>query len=266
MRRMCTALTVLLALLIGCEKPAPSDYWTGGPRKTTAGQFEKLMAEGSRANLAGRPSEAEARFRAALSEQRKLHGNDSPLLALPLMSLALQLSDQGQFPQAEAQFAEAERVLRPANDRALKARLLHYRGVDMLIQKKPAEAETLLAAAQSVYLTLVPADALSRDPPPRVVRNRFDINGGARAGTVSSFRLADTDPSVQPALLGLIEVLRYRAIALRELGRPAEAEPLTSYATRLARANDLGRASVFARVFRTSALLTATARRSRTAR
>jgi len=46
--------------------------------------------------------------------------------------------------------------------------------------------------------------------------------------------------------------MRYRAIALRELGRPAEADGLTAFATRVASGNDLGRASVFARVYRTA--------------
>ena len=54
---------------------------------------------------------------------------------------------------------------------------------------------------------------------------------------------------MQPLLLGLIEVLRYRAIALRELGQPDDADGLTRYAARVASANDLGRPSVFARVF-----------------
>jgi hypothetical protein len=117
MRPLLPAVTILLSLLVGCDKPAPSDYWTGGPKTVAQGDtrnFEKLMAEGTRANLAGRPTEAESRFREALSEQRKQHGNDSPLLALPMMSLALQLSSLGQFSQADAQFAEAERVLAPS--------------------------------------------------------------------------------------------------------------------------------------------------------
>ena len=254
---LAAAMALLPPLLVGCERPAPSDYWTGGSNKVPSGQFEKLMAEGTRANLAGRPSEAEARFRSALSEQRRVHGNDSPLLALPLMSLALQLSGEGQYPQAEAQFAEAERVLRPSKERALKARLLHYRGVDKLIQKHPGEAEPLLGAAQVAYTALIPEDALTRAPQSKPVRNHFDVNGSVNIGASSGVKLGGADPGVQPALLGLIEVLRYRAIALRDLGRIAEAEPLTAYAARVAAANDLGRASVFARVYRTSGVTAA---------
>jgi CHAT domain-containing protein len=256
MRALFPALTLLLALLSGCDKPAPSDYWAGGPKAAAAsGNFEKLMAQGTRANLAGRPAEAEARFREALSEQRKLRGNDSPRLALPLMSLALQLSAQGQFPQADAQFDEADRVLRTSTDKALKARLLHYRGVHLLNEKKPADAEPILSAAQSAYTALLPPDALTRAPIVRPVRNRFDVN--AKVATETGFKLAANDPAIQPALLGLIEVLRYRAIALRDLGNPSEADGLTTFAARVASANDLGRPSVFARVFRTAGVTAA---------
>ena len=256
MRILLSALTALVPLLAGCDRPAASDYrveaQAPGAAATESKAFEKLMAEGTRANLAGRPAEAESRFRDALAEQRRAFGNDSPRLALPMMSLALQLSSSGQTPQAEAQFAEAERVLRTSADRGLKARLLHYRGVHMLIQKKPQDAEALLAAAQVSYTALIPNEALSRPPSQPPSRNRFDANAGERGKSANSFRLLNTDPAVQPALLGLIEVLRYRAIALRDLGRAEEAGSLTSYAARIASGNDLGRPSVFARVLRTS--------------
>jgi CHAT domain-containing protein len=256
-------LILLPMLLASCQKPAASDYWNGGPKAAAragapaAGNFDKLMAEGTRANLAGRPGEAEARFREALAEQRKQHGNDSPLLALPLMSLALQLSAAGQFPQADAQFAEADRVMAASQDRAMQARLMHYRGIHLLNQKKTAEAEALLVQAQAAYTALVPADDLTREPVPAVARNRFDINAAAKIGPAASFKLLDKDPVVQPALLGLIEVLRNRAIALRDLGRPADADKLTAMAAQIASANDLGRASVFARIYRTAGVTAA---------
>ncbi len=261
-RMIWPGLTVLLVLLVGCDKPAPSDYWTGGSKAAGAADdgtrnFEKLMAEGTRANLAGRPAEAEARFREALSEQRKRYGNDSPRLALPQMSLALQLSSMGQIPQADAQFAEAERVSGSSADKALKARLLHYRGIHLLNQKKAAEADIQLAAAQSAYTALVPPDDLTRQPTPRPNRNNFDINATGKIGSSAGFKMLRNDPSVQPVLLGLIEVLRYRAIAKRDLGQLEEAGALTTLAARVAAANDLARPSVFARVFRTAGVTAA---------
>jgi CHAT domain-containing protein/tetratricopeptide (TPR) repeat protein len=253
------ALAVLLLVLVGCQSPPPSDYWNHTAESAGAeGKFEMLMAQGTRANLAGRPEVAEARFRDALSEQRKQHGNDSALLALPLMSLALQLSSMGQFPQADGLFAEAERVLSTSKHPSLQARLLLYRGVHKLNQKQPAEAEPLLASAQSAYTALVPTEDLTRPlPPPRLARNRFDINSIMQSSAETNLKLLGNDPAVQPELLGLIEVLRNRSIAMRDLGRTADADTLTRFAERVAGSNDLGRPSVYARVLRTAGITAA---------
>ena len=256
MRALFTSLAFLLVLLSGCEKPAPSDYWSrerAGVSEAEA-RYNRLMADGTRANLAGHPSEAESRLREAISERRKISGNDSPKLALPLMSLALQLSSAGQFPQAQAQFAEADRVLRNGGEPEMKARLEHYRGVDMLNQKDPAKADALLSSAQAMYMALIPADDLTRAPRPPRVHNRFDVNGNVAAAETDDFKMIDNNPTVQPALLGLIEVLRYRAIAMRKLDRMAEADQMTAYAARLAGANDLARPSIFARLYLTEGL------------
>ena len=125
----------------------------------------------------------------------------------------------------------------------------------MLDEKKPAAAEALLGAAQAAYTELVPSEALTREPAPKPVRNHFDIN--ARITTGTSLKLLGTDPAIQLLLLGLIEVVRYRAIALRELGKPSDAYALTNFAARVASANDLGWPSVFARVFRTAGVTAA---------
>ncbi len=257
MRALLKIISFLPLLLAACDRPAPTDYWAGSKITAREGcgrsiDFEKLMAQGTRANLAGRPTEAEGRFREALSVQRKTFNNDSPCLALPMMSLALQLSASGQYPQADAQFAEAERVMRTSQDRGVAARFAHYRGVHLLNQKKPAEADALLAIAQKDYTAMIPRDALDRQPVVKTPLNRFDLNSGGRVSSSGSFRLQDTDTTTRPALLGLIEVMRYRAIALRDLGRPDEADQLTSSATRIAAGNNLDRASVFARMYRTS--------------
>ena len=254
MRALLTLLILALPLA-GCDKPAADAYWKSQSTQKTdivSRDFDKLMAEGTRANLAGRPSEAEGRFREALAVRRKQAGNDSPDLALPLMSLALQLSAQQEYSQADAQFAEAERVMRTSKDRALRARLAHYRGEHMLNQDKPAEADALLRAAEADYIASIPPEALTRAPVPKTPLNRFDVNSGGRVSTAGNYQVVDGKPSSRPALLGLIEVLRYRAIAARELGQSKDADVLTAQAARIAAGNDLDRASVYARVYRTS--------------
>jgi CHAT domain-containing protein len=265
MRALSKVLTISLILLVGCQNPDPSVYWhdTAGGAENPGGsvEFDKRMAAGTRANLSGRQAEAEAEFRAALKLQRNRFGNDSPYLALPLMSLALQLSQAREYEQADVQFGEAERVLGPRPDPALRARLLHYRGVHLLNQFKSAEADAFLGAAQKAYIALIPEEDLTRPPVPPPSRNRFDINDAAKSRG-ANFKIKDNARMVQPALLGLIEVLRYRAIALRDLNRPQDADAATAYATRLAAANDLGRPSVHARLFQADGL-TAVAESSR---
>jgi CHAT domain-containing protein len=260
MRAFLTALIFLSTFLVGCHRPAPSDYWSGSRANDAVGQpragdeapYERLMADGARANLAGRSADALDLFRQALKVAETRHGRDSPETALPLMSVALSLSVERQFQEADMRFTEAERVLQPSKDRALKARFLHYRGIHMLNQKKLQEADTLLGSAQAAYTALVPEDALTRAPVARLPPGSFDINGGGRIATASRLRDGRTDPATVPILLGLIEVLRYRAITLRQLGRAGEAETLTAFAARIAAGNDLGRASVYARLYRTA--------------
>ena len=259
MRALFTALMMSAVLLASCDKPPETAVWK--PDTATADardvEFNRLMAEGTRANLAGHGSDAEARFRDAIAERRRQYGPASPKLALPLMSLGLQLSSSGQFPQAEVQFASAEQLLRGTPDKAMLARLYHYRGVDMLIQKHPDKADMYLGTAQEMYMNLIPRDDLTREPKPVPVRNPFDVNRNVRQGQAADFKVIESETGVQPSLLGLIEVLRYRAIALRKLNRPADADAATQYGERLAAANDLARPSVFARLYLTSGMTAA---------
>ncbi len=71
------------------------------------GQFDGLMAAGTRANLADNPGAAETAFRAALALQQKALGKDNPNTATALMSLALELSNEGRYAEADAMFADA---------------------------------------------------------------------------------------------------------------------------------------------------------------
>jgi CHAT domain-containing protein len=61
------------------------------------------------------------------------------------------------------------------------------------------------------------------------------------------------DPTAQSALIGLVEVRRYRSIVLRLLGRTAESEAAIASAQALAAANRMGVPLVSARLTRTSA-------------
>lgn len=116
-------------------------------------QYEGLMSAGLQANLAGDPADAEKAYRAALSLQEKQQGADSPAGAAAMMSVGLQLSDQGRFDDAKNFFLRAEKALLSPGGTELdvngQARLALYLGLDALNQNDPklaierfTEAET----------------------------------------------------------------------------------------------------------------------------
>jgi CHAT domain-containing protein/tetratricopeptide (TPR) repeat protein len=221
------------------------------------GQYDALMAAGTRANLADNPGAAETAFRAALALQQKALGNDNPNTATALMSLALQLSNEGRYAEAEALFANAEKLAHAAADATVPARLLHYRGLDALNQGQLQQALTLLTQADAVYAAEVPADALAASVRPPTPANNFTRVGQVGLAQLMPSEDLLTDPRAQSALLGLIEVRRNRAVVLRSMGRNDEADALLTSATDLARGNGLSRPLLNARLYRTSGMTAA---------
>ena len=221
------------------------------------GQFDTLMAAGTRANLADNPGAAESAFRAALALQQKALGKDNPNTATALMSLALQLSDEGRYAEAGALFVDAEKLAPTAADNTASARLLHYRGLDAMNQGQLEQALTLLTQADDAYAAAVPADALAARSRPPGSANNFAQNGQLRLADLMPSQDLLTDPRAQASLLGLIEVRRNRAVVLRLMGRGEEANALLKSATDLARGNGLSRPIVNARLYRSSGLAAA---------
>jgi CHAT domain-containing protein len=216
------------------------------------GEYEHLMAAGTRANLADSPAAAERAFRAALALQQKALGADNPNTADSMILVALQLSNQGKYAQAEPLFARAEQLAQKSADPAAMPRLLHYRGLHELNQDHPDQALAFFDRAEAGYTALVPPNLLSGQ--------------GAVSPRVASFgNLADllpdrqllVDPVVQSSLLGIIEVRRNRAIALKEAGRDDEAVASLISAANLSRTNNLALPIVTSRLYRTQGMLDA---------
>jgi CHAT domain-containing protein len=210
------------------------------------GEYQRLMAVGARANLAENFAAAEIAYRAALALQQRLLGKDNPDTVTALMHLALQVSDQGRFAEADALFKQAELLAPRASDKAATARLRHYQALNALNQGHADQALALLDTAATGYTALVPRESLQGDtqPPsdPQIASLDLTLNQ----------RLL-TDPTEQSALMGLIEVRRYQSIVLRQLGKPAESAAAIAQAQMLARANRLAVPLVAARLVRTSA-------------
>jgi CHAT domain-containing protein len=221
------------------------------------GQFDQLMAAGTRANLADNPGAAETAFRAALALQQKALGKDNPNTATALMSLGLQLSNEGRYAEAGTLFADAGKLAPASADATARARLLHYRGLDALNQGHLDDSLKLLTDADAAYATEVPADALQ-------AKGNTSRPGGSFVNT-GQLRLTDlmpaqdllTDPRAQQALLGLVEARRNRAVVLRMLNQPQQADDVLRSAVDLARGNGLARPIVTARLYRTSGITAA---------
>ena len=125
------------------------------------GEYEHLMAAGTRANLADSPAAAERAFRAALALQQKALGADNANTANPMMLVALQLSNQGKYAKAEPLFVRAEQLAQKSADPAAIPRLLHYRGLHELNQNHPDAAMAFFDRAEAGYTALVPPNLLS---------------------------------------------------------------------------------------------------------
>ncbi|HEV7264400.1 MAG TPA: CHAT domain-containing protein [Falsiroseomonas sp.] len=207
------------------------------------GTYQALMAAGSRANQAENAAAAETAYRAALGVQERALGNDDPALATTLALLALQLSNQGRYPAAESALARADSLGgRPGAEEVLPARLAHYRALHLLNLGRHAQALALLDQAAAGY---------ERQLPPAMLSGSATLAGSFGEVEVIA------RPQVRSALLGLIEVRRYRGAALRALGRPAEAEEAVQGALSLARANRVVAPVVSARLTRSAAMVEA---------
>ena len=209
------------------------------------GTFEALMAAGARANQAENSAAAETAYRAALGVQERALGAENPALATTLVLLSLQLSNQGRYPAAEAALARADALARrPGAEEVLPARLAHYRALHLLNLGRHAESMALLDQAAADYARQLPPAVLAARPAPR----GQDALGGGE--TLAS-------PQARSALLGLIEVRRYRAVALRALDRFAQAEEALRSASTLARANRVALPVFSARLARSAAMVEA---------
>jgi len=245
--------------------PSAVDALLAGPLAARAfsasdvGDYERLMALGARANLAESFATAETAYRAALALQQKALGRTNPDTVNALMHLALQVSDQGRFAEADTLFQQADTLAPRAADQAAPARLLHYRALDALNQGHNETALALLVRAGAAYSALVPSDSLHAGAP-----NAAPVQLAA-AGTTAN--MLDTlpsqrlmvDPTAQSALIGLIETLRYRAIVLRLMGRPADADAAIASAQALAAANRMEVPLVSARLTRSAATISSAA-------
>jgi CHAT domain-containing protein len=225
------------------------------------GQYEALTHQAELANREGDSQAAGQAWAAALALVQKAQGANAPATATPAMSLALQLSNQGRFAEADAYFARAGRVAELEPDPTAPARLLQYRAMHLVNQDHPREALALFDHAERLYGALVP-DSLTSRPHPRPPRSTFEMARLAAAEDALSGLERYPDPFSRRALLGVLETRRNRAWALRTAGDDAAAAVAVQSAEDYALANGLLQPGILAYVYRSAGIVAAVGGRS----
>ena len=220
------------------------------------GQYDALTRQAELANRAGNSQAAGQAWAAALALIQKAQGTDAPATATPSMSLALQLSNQGRFAEADAEFARAGRVAGLAADPTAPARLLQYRAMDLVNRDQPRAALPLLDRAEQLYGVLVP-DSLTARPRPRPPRSPFQMAHLAATDEALSGVDRYPDPFSRRALLGVLETRRNRAWALRTAGEDAAAALAAQLAEDYALANGLLQPNILSYVYRSAGIVAA---------
>jgi CHAT domain-containing protein len=158
-------------------------------------RYYTLMRLGNAANDADDFASAEKAFREALAIQQRILGPNDPGLAMPEMHLALQISNQDRYVEADQLFASARRLVASQSDPLLDARYEIYMAEHEANRQRYKEAAAYAARAETGFSSLVPIALLNA------------ANGGQTAFTGSRLgTLADSlflGPDGQMAVSGL---------------------------------------------------------------
>jgi len=118
--------------------------------------YYTLMRLGNAANDGSNYASAEQAFRSALAIQERILGPSDPGLATAIMDLALQISNQGRFVEADQLFERAHQLVNESPDPLERARYDFYIAEHETNRSNLAEAEASDALAEREYLNLVP--------------------------------------------------------------------------------------------------------------
>jgi CHAT domain-containing protein len=173
--------------------------------------YYRLMLAGQYHNGVRDFPAAEARYREALAVQQRLLGADSPETADPLMHVALELSNQGRFQEADALFDRVGTLVAETGDRTDQARYLSYRGYHAANQRR--HEESLALARQATALRREVASGGS----PGGVGSGVLLSGATAAGPAPT-------SSGSPSGADVVQSLYLEAGMLQRFGRVAEAE------------------------------------------
>lgn len=162
----------------------------------------------------------EARYREALTIHERLLGVDSPEAMDPLMHIALELSNQGRFAEAEALFQRVGPVVTQAVDQSDYARYISYRAFHAANQGEFEEALQLAREATVIRQIVIsesvaPAAGGPGAALPAAGREDVTVLGEAQA----------------PNAADVVQSLYLESAMLRELGDSDQAEEVMGSAT-----------------------------------
>ena len=184
-------------------------------------QFTALMVLGVRASSSDDPVEAELDFHAALDIQTRALGPDSASIAMTLIMLAMEVSAQGRFHEADELLERAESLASSSTrDQAV---MKHYRGLHLLNQGSTSSGLKLLADAATSYSGIISEEA-------------------------EQIHQTRKWPGRLFAVKGLIDVHRSRAIALLDTDNVKESRAELQLAVTLAEAYRLEQSTVGAKL------------------
>ena len=215
------------------------------------GEYDRLVRVADDANRTEDFSGAEKNMRAALSLQQKALGADNPNTVVSLISLALQVSNQRRYAEADSIFARAEQFAGAADDPVQAVRLVHYQALHAANQGNADKALALLARAGLGYANLLPDEV--RNARPRAAARIGSTGAGAGMSELLPNREMLSAPATRTALLGLIEVRRREAALLRRVGRLDDSAVAMRHANDLVTGNGLRQPIITARMARTGA-------------
>ena len=177
-------------------------------------RYYGLMRLGAEQNAVDNFVGAEDAFRDALAVQQRILGAANPGLGVTQINLALQISNQSRFEEADGWFAQAARLNARTPNALFEARYDFYMGLHLINQGKPDEAQTALARAERGFGDYVPAGL------------KASAIRGAATGQSGLANLGDSlliDPDSQLAISGLAAVWRTQALVDYQQNKPEEA-------------------------------------------
>lgn len=190
-------------------------------RLMTAGQFYNSVKDS--------PSAAN-RYREALALHERMLGIENPETLEPMMHLALELSNQKRFAEAQALFERAETMAKQSVDRTDYARYLSYRALHAANQHQ-------FAAALEFAKT---STALRRDlAAQRSVLTVGDMGGAGQGVAVAQRAEVAVLGSIKtPTVVDIVQSLYLEAAMLERLGNLDQAQKTLAEASKILQESD----------------------------